>query len=362
MEQISEQFPDTMYADGLQTADEQVLEQIYSQFRRPIVRAITALGGSEAAGGIFFQTAIIETARQMRAGEITAETPFFEHLKTLALVHFKDWLLERDQPVPESIDEPSELPETNMPSTEQLRATRADILAWRRPERGAEPVFQQTSEKILWQKMRPLERRISDGEPIQGSRKRSLPLWIIYGVMGVLGSLLAYVGVDYFYQTHTPAQVYESNFTPPKSIMDDIARLESTDSVSQHIPVCMERMQQADNLYKNKDYSGAADLLDELARDEDLMACQSDALFYLGIIGLQLDHPTTTLQCFAKIENIERYGEDLYWYQALAFVKIAAQNPGMREKAAGAVERARSNTLDPKRRNQAEKMLKELSE
>jgi hypothetical protein len=165
-----------------------------------------------------------------------------------------------------------------------------------------------------------------------------------------------------YLQTRTPAQVYESNFTPPKSIMEDIARLESADSSTQRIEICMQRMQDADLLYKQKDYVGAADKLEDLAQDDDLAMCQSDALFYLGVIGLQMNRPDVTLQSFAKIENIERYGEDLYWYQALAFVKLAAQNPAMREKAAGAVERARSNTLDPKRRNQAEKMLKELSE
>jgi hypothetical protein len=362
MEQLSEHFSDTMYADGLQTADEQVLEQIYSQFRRPVVRAISNLGGSAAAGGIFFQTAIIEAARQMRAGAFPEATPFYAHLEALALTHFKDWLIEREQPVPEPIDEAHELPSENMPSVEQLRATRADILAWRRPERGIEPVFQQASEKMLWEKMRVLERRIADGEPVQGTRKGNLPLWIIYSAIGLLVCATAYFVLSNYLQTRTPAQVYESNFTPPKSIMEDIARLENADSSTQRIEICMQRMQDADLLYKQKDYVGAADKLEELAQDDDLAMCQSDALFYLGVIGLQMNRPDVTLQSFAKIENIERYGEDLYWYQALAFVKLAAQNPAMREKAAGAVERARSNTLDPKRRNQAEKMLKELSE
>jgi hypothetical protein len=62
---------------------------------------------------------------------------------------------------------------------------------------------------------------------------------------------------------------------------------------------------------------------------------------------LQLDEPELTVQCLAKIPDLDRFGEDLYWYQALAFVKIAVQNPARRDIARRAVERARSNTEVP---------------
>jgi hypothetical protein len=82
----------------------------------------------------------------------------------------------------------------------------------------------------------------------------------------------------------------------------------------------------------------------------------------MAIAGLQPANPELSLECLSKISDIERYGEDLYWYQALAFVKIAAERPGKRNLARKAVERARSNTIIPERKAQAEKMLSELGD
>ncbi len=47
---------------------------------------------------------------------------------------------------------------------------------------------------------------------------------------------------------------------------------------------------------------------------------------------------------------------------ALAYVKIAAMDPTEKDIARRAVERARSNTEIPERREQAEKMLEDLAE
>jgi hypothetical protein len=98
------------------------------------------------------------------------------------------------------------------------------------------------------------------------------------------------------------------------------------------------------------------------ALHEELAVCHSDALFYVGIIALVQEDPELTLECFSKIEDLEHFGEDIYWYQALAFVKLAEKNPLLRDKAARAVERARSNTQDSLRRVQAEKMLEHLAD
>ena len=119
-------------------------------------------------------------------------------------------------------------------------------------------------------------------------------------------------------------------------------------------------LQEADRHYKQKDYYEAANVLYPVA-DEEESACQSEALFYLAIIALQLEDPGATIDCLARISDIESFGEDIYWYQALAFVKIAAINPLRKDIARRAVERARSNTELPERRAQAEKMLEQLS-
>jgi hypothetical protein len=367
MEEVPESFSKDTYLDGLRTADDDALQLIYGEFRRPIVRAVTALGGSEAAGGIFFQTAVIEAARQARKGEVPADIPFPVYLKALAITHFRDWLAEREQeepPVEEPLpDEPDA--SAYMPPSEQLRATRAAIMAWRKPAKSDIIHHDDPDGHRLWQQMRVYERRISDGEPISGTppeRNR----WMVYTAVGILFTIGGIMAYNYFSRTQTPEEVYQSNFNPPKSIMDDLGRLGKTgieeDSASEERALCLQRMADADVAYKAKNYKAAADQLADLSGDDNYPACQSDALFYLGIIGLQIERPSLTLQCFSKIDNLERYGEDLYWYQALAFVKLASQNPNLREKAVGAVERARSNTQDPQRRTQAEKILKELSE
>jgi hypothetical protein len=75
-----------------------------------------------------------------------------------------------------------------------------------------------------------------------------------------------------------------------------------------------------------------------------------------------LEQPELTLECISKIEDLERFGEDIYWYMALAYVKKAAIDPSEKEMAQRALERALSNTEIPERRIQAEKMLEELAE
>lgn len=40
-------------------------------------------------------------------------------------------------------------------------------------------------------------------------------------------------------------------------------------------------------------------------------ACQSDAYFYLAIIGLEMDDPNLTIECLSNIEDLARYGEDI---------------------------------------------------
>lgn len=75
-----------------------------------------------------------------------------------------------------------------------------------------------------------------------------------------------------------------------------------------------------------------------------------------------MNDPALTIECLSNIEDLSRYGEDIYWYQALAFVKLAAENPLMQEKAVRAMDRVISNTELPERREQAQKMLQQLND
>ena len=342
------------YIQGLQAYDEAIIEAIYVDFQQPVVRSLTALGGSEATGKSFFRTAVVEAAKQARGGEIKSEAPFFFQLKALATAHYTAWLTEREQPLPE-IDFQPDVPEgtLHIPGSEALSETRATIDAWKKGEQTDDAGY------ALWEKIRRIEHRLSavDKPPTKSNFNRNL--LIVFALLA--GLYLAYI---YLFSSKTPAQVYDENFTLPESILSDL-RLRygperGNDSVTTRPSACEFLLQQADQFYKTKDYDSAQAVLLEILEDS-LTACHSDALFYIGIIGLQQEEPELTLECFSKIEDLEHFGEDIYWYQALAFVKLAETNPLLREKATRAVERARSNALDSLRRVQAEKMLKQLS-
>lgn len=342
-----------------------MLEIIYREFRLPIVRAISALGGSAAAGSVFFMTAVVEAARQVRAGEWPSETPFYYQLKALALAHFNDWLASRDQELPSAPEPEADTAGMSfvIPASEQMRTTRDAITAWRQPGQSGHHAFNDPEGHRIWEQMRAIERQVSEGATGSKATRRTNRA-LMYGLIAavlLLGGYFMYVQYD---RIRTPAEVYGSNFNPPKSILEDIHARHGAemgnDSTGARPNACDQTLEEADRLYQQKNYEAAEQNLMSIVESEETV-CKSDALFYLGIIGLQQDRPGLTLQCFAKIEDIERYGEDLYWYQALAFVKLAAKNPALHDKAQGAVERAISNTQDPKRREQAEQMLKQLS-
>jgi tetratricopeptide (TPR) repeat protein len=351
----SQNLSNEQYINGLREADEAVLEAVYAEFRQPVVRAVTALGGGEATGKAFFRTAVVETGRLNRAGELPAEVPFFFQIKNLALAHYKDWLAERGQPLPESEPASDEPDLTSVvPASEALRETRQKMDVWKKGEQTDGDGY------ALWEKMRRIEHKFGNGETVKPQGNFSRNLFILFVLLTI--GYVVYAWID---RTKTPAEVYDDNFTLPESIMADL-RLRygperGNDSVSARPNKCELILREADNFYKSNDYASAQAVLFQIVEDE-LAVCQSDAFFYIGIIALQQEEPELALECFSKIEDLEHFGEDIYWYQALAFVKLAETNPLLRDKAARAVERTRSNTQDSLRRVQAEKMLKHLAE
>lgn len=289
-----------------------------------------------------------------RAGELPAETPFFLQIKTLALAHFKDWIAEREQPLPETEPDLEEADvKFEIPASEALRETRQKIAAWKKGEQTDDEFYP------LWEKMRRVETQITERKTGKPQSKFARNLFIFFTLLTIWLLIWLYV-----FRAKTPAEVYDDNFAPPESIMADLrARYgpeRGNDSVSSQPSACEFYLREADNFYKDKDYESAQAVLLE-ALHEELAVCHSDVLFYIGVIALVQEDPALALECFSKIEDLEHFGEDIYWYQALAMVKVAEKNPILRDKAARAVERARSNAQDSLRRVQAEKMLKHLA-
>jgi len=455
MQHPSGKLSNDQYINGLQDANDDILISIYVEFRTAVVRTVTAQGGNEADGGIFFRAAVVETARQARARELPLDEPFFFHLREIALAHYLDWQAEpHEKSAAQETTElmPAPALSSTLPDTPTLRQTRMNIYAWRHFEQldagcqqevldyaqsstpaslsdssepcvrkyfsllqipfpqhihptpltsgepdidpsDAEPDAEllspqarsnlkpQTSNFKLpdwvsialldtkgyqfWQKTQHLERKIANRQPLAPPPEAPPNKWLPRLAMALAAFTLLYTGYTYFFRSATPREVYQDNFQPPTSIMADLQTRQAADTMSteprpERPVACDEILRQADAIYQKKEYEAAAEVLYGLAESESLAPCHSDALFYLGIIALHNDDPGTALQCFAKIDNLDRFGEDIYWYQALAFVKMAELQPDLREKAARAVERAVGATQHPERRTQAEKMLEKL--
>lgn len=415
MTQQDGQFPNETYIAGLRDNPDSTLAVVYDEFRQPVIRSLTAMGGSEAEGAFFFQTAVIDAARFARSGILPANLPFLLFLKTLGKAHYKDWLEANnaEMPGPGEPPEPgSHLVDAQIPDRATLLETRRRIQVWaqlenldadcreallllpegpdavltavetgaldetcreqfqkivREPDAPAAGIpdwalaaLQDRNGYAVWQRTQELEKEWAVDKPAAPESNR---VWR-WAMALLLLVAVGYSVYQFYYHPKTAAEVFADNFAPPASLLEDFGARYGpemgNDSVSARPNQCIQLLQEADAYYRAKEYKAAMDPLLLIVLDSNSI-CQSDAWYFLGIVQLQLEDPTTAIQCFAKIEDLQRYGEDLYWYQALAFVQLAKENPLMRDKARRAVERSLGNTRNPKRRAQAESMLKNLS-
>ncbi|MBK7937110.1 MAG: hypothetical protein IPJ82_08430 [Lewinellaceae bacterium] len=351
MDQSSDHFSNEQLINGLRNVDPSALEAIFHKVRPTFLREINALGGSDATGKVFFRAAVLDAARMASGENFSPEEPLDVLLKQLGTAHFMDWLVEKGQAQPESAP-PESTP--GFPDSESLRATRKKIDSWKNAELIDDPAYP------LWEKIRIVERKLAgEGEPKPKSNfARNLLIFFL-----LLTAI--YVVYRFFNRSQSPAEIYQYNFTPPESLMADRKSRYGpelgNDSVSTDPGECTRRLREADEYYKAKNFELAETTLFDIL-DDSLALCSSDALFYIGVIALEQEKPTLALECFSKIEDLEHFGEDIYWYQALAMVQLADINPLLKDKARRAVERAHSNAVDSLRRTQTERMLKHLSD
>lgn len=414
MSDSSIQQPISTFAEGLQTADAAVVEQLYAEYRKPVARAVETAGGSNADGNTFFRVALLQCAMLVEKNALQPDLPAFDFLKYLAVEHFRDWAAEKQLQLPESRLETPELIAQALPDAAERLELRQFVRAKRQWLR-----LDEQCRKILGEYVRDSHLNL-DTDPLFSRDEseaclgkylqtlgasaeewpRPLPAWIVAAltditfnriwnaaetqesklamgqsakaepaskitrnVLIVLGMLfLSYVIWLFFTAPKSAKAIYEENYKPPASIMADRAARAERDSIDVNLPEpCEQLLQEADVFYQQQNWDETASVLAAMLGDESEI-CKSDAFFYLGVVSLQMGEPEITVECLSKITDLERFGDDLYWYQALAFVKIAANNPLRRELAQRAVERARSNTELPERREQAEKMLRELED
>lgn len=401
------QFPNESYLDGLRDDPESSIAVVYNEFRGPILRAFSEMEVADKDAIFFFQMAVTDAARLVRAGEAPEWVPFPIFLHTLSVAH---WYASKGV---------SELPATppagcdaeawrRMPAATTLRETQAKSAGWAvMPELEPEcrtvlldasdvdendeaaqekrnackeqvlqaihasvsselpawllPALRDTDGYAAWQRTRELEQGRHTENPPAPPESNRIWRWV---VAVFLVTVVGYSAFQFFFRPKTAAEVFADNFAPPGSLIADMEKRYGAemgnDSVSARPNTCMFLLREADAYYQASDYESALEPLLLIVTDS-LAICQSDAWYFLGIIQLQLEEPASAVQCFAKIDDIERYGEDLYWYQALAFVQMAKGNPLLRDRAIRAVEQAIGNIQDPKRRARAEEMLTSLS-
>lgn len=391
-----------------------MIDAIYEEFRRPVARAVELAGGSNADGNTFFRVAVIHASLLAEQGVLNEKTPVFDFLKNLAVAHFRDWAAEKEMELPEPPDEEPTASDITLPDAAARHELRQNVRAKRQFTR-LEPACQKiildlaqgasmhlddpraSSEttnacvdkyrknlgdtasewpnllpeyvvtaltdvpfRRIWSAVEEQEGRLALGNTTsqEKGQKTTRNVLIVIGVL-----FLGYGFWSYFNAPKSAKEVYKENYNPPASILADRAARAARDSteVTPLPEPCESILQQADSFYRKKQWTEAADMLAMMQTDE-LSDCQSDAMFYSAIIALQLEEPDIAINYLTKITDIDRFGEDLYWYQALAFVQIAAHNPLQRGLARKAVERARSNTEIPERRAQAEKMLEQLKD
>ncbi len=414
-------LPSQTYVEGLRANDPHALEALVRDGQAMVEQAIRRQGGSQADGELMFQVAVLEMANTLRTADLPEASPFLEHIRALALAHYVDWRAERGVPTQTGVpEEPVNSQEALLPASEQLRATRRQYVAWSKYARLT-PACQETLRSELgWNYYRPAGtteetthsaafsecltryRELLGPSATEGVVENGLPVWAAEAVLDekgydlwqkteqatkavaqqrveirqkkhtrinwiVVGTLAGIVLLYWLYTWYTRpvvVVVYKDNFAPPKSLVADMqaryGQLAPDDSTTVHTSDCEQLFGVADEFYQKKEYEQAAEELEGIL-DDGQSPCQSDALFYLGIIGLQTDQPGYTLASFAKIEDLEHFGEDIYWYQAMAFVKLAEKEPQTKDRAARALERAIGNIVDTARREQAQRMLDKLA-
>lgn len=422
MTQTEGLFPDSDFWNALNSTDSGVLEETYLHYKPKAVAAVVSAGGSSADGSVFYRVAFIHLARMAQSKSIPFGISLSDYVVSLAGLHYRGWRVERNLEAPvEEVLEENQSPAFEMPGSDALRELRWSVWArrqfFRLPKEDREKIQELADDAAQSPETRKFATEddavaAGFGASIHQYKKLLpeqaeawtgvLPAWVLtaltdphfikiwdqtqlfeqkifaadyaapktnhfwrntFVVLGII--TLITLAFQFYFKSETPGEVYKDNFSAPESLLDDLAARQSmspdNDSLGIRPEMCDLAFAEADAAYQAKKYRIAAAALAQLLDDSN-KACQSDAYFYLAIIGLQMNDPALTIECLSNIEDLARYGEDIYWYQALAFVKLATENPLMQEKAVRAMDRVISNTEIPERREQAQKMLQQLND
>lgn len=386
----SESFSTKAYFDGLRQDAQFGTSVLYSLFRGGVQR-LSMPGLSESEVAYCFRLAVNDMARLARAEQVPEEMPMEAFLEQATLAHAllmhpevaASWpahplldeaalrltqqkavvwsVLESFDPGCRDLLLTAPTSAEAMPCAETLQdALSNDDM----PAEVRMAALQDAEGFRVWQYTGKHEQTYQPSMPAQPMpEETSRGAWH-WAVLALIGIIVAYAAYQFFFRPKTLAELYASNFNPPRSLLADweqrrdaIANEAETPPASED---CLMFLREADAAYQTGDLRNAMDPLLLIVLDT-ASACQADAWLYLGIIQLRLKDPITAMQCFAKIEDLEHFGEDVYWYQVMAYLQIAQNSPHQRERVAKAVELAIPNIENPERRAQAEALLENLT-
>jgi hypothetical protein len=215
-----------------------------------------------------------------------------------------------------------------------------------------------------WQRLQPLDDLNSSravAAPTPESKRSGAVAFYIFAFL--LLSLIGFSIWSFLNRPKPAPDVFNEHFNKPKSIMADLEQRYAADSSGVERPAaCHELLTMADRAYTEGQLETAYNHLVDLVNEQDLVNCHSDAYYFMGIIHIERNEPYEAIEMFSRIDNIEVYGEDLYWYQSMAFVKMAQTDGESRDIARRSIERFLETTVKPERKAEAEEMLKQLQD
>jgi hypothetical protein len=176
--------------------------------------------------------------------------------------------------------------------------------------------------------------------------------------------LCSLIGAGAYWWLNKPKPVekdlFEANFQRPESILSDMKARHSDSTLAARPQECQEVFEKVDELYRAEQWQDAANLIAQMLDNPSLAECQSDASYFLAVMHIERGNPEIGLMLLGSIEDIESFGEDLYWYQTLAYIKIAQSDITQKETAQRAVNRFLQQSRDSARIEQAQKMMEKI--
>lgn len=190
---------------------------------------------------------------------------------------------------------------------------------------------------------------------------RSYGIWILIYLLFRFGAPLFKSiknRIDDFKQGRAP----ESTTKIDQYIAKDLEARYSNpeDSLSHLIPLCTEKLADAERHYQDGKYRRQLEALIDIAQDET-SPCKDEATYLAAEASLKIGEPRLTLDLVSKIGDLDRFGPDVQWIMAKAVFQLSEEGNATPAKAQRSIERALAFPQNEKYKAEADSLLQILS-